>query len=128
MSPPPRTRLNRVTASFSTVDDYIARFPRSVQEILSEIRRTMHAAAPGADETISYNIPTITLDGHSLVYFAGWSRHVSVYPIPDGDDVYETEVAPYRSGASTAKFVLGQPIPYDVIARITKLLVSQRDT
>ena len=113
--------------TFATVDDYIMSFPLAVQDVLDQIRRTMHAAAPGADEMISYNIPTLTLDGHPVVHFAGWARHVSVYPVPDGDDDYESELAQYRSGASTAKFVLGKPIPFDLIARITKLLVRQHD-
>ena len=116
-----------MATTFATVDDYIVSFPLAVQDVLDQVRRTMHAAAPGADEMISYNIPTLTLHGHRIVHFAGWARHISVYPIPDGDDDYENELAPYRSGASTAKFVLGKPIPFDLIARITKLLVRRHD-
>jgi len=116
-----------VATTFATIDDYVASFPLDVQKVLSEIRHTMHAAAPGAGETISYNIPTLTLNGRSLVYFAGWKGHVSVYPIPEGDHDYETTLAPYRSGASTAKFGLGKPVPLDLIARITKLLAEQHD-
>ncbi len=108
-------------ATVTSVDQYISSFPQPVQDVLQEIRRTMHDEVPGAGETISYDIPTITLDDRSLVYFAGWKRHVSVYPIPDGDVAYETAVAPYRSGASTAKFALDKPIPYDVIGRIAAL-------
>ena len=122
-----QTRLNRVATAFATVDDYIASFPTAVQEALHDVRRTMHAVWPDAGETISYNIPTLTLNGRSLVYFAGWKRHISVYPIPDGDDAYETQLEPYRSGASTAKFPLGKPIPLDLIARITKLLGEQHE-
>ena len=110
----------------ATVDDYIASFPEDVRTILGEIRATMHAAVPDAGETISYDIPTITLDGRALVYFAGWKRHVSVYPLPDGDDGYEAALAPYRSGASTAKFPLGRPVPYELIADITRRLRDQR--
>lgn len=110
----------------NSVDDYIASFPPQSQEVLGEIRRTMHTAVPGAGETMSYKIPTITLDDRPLVYFAGWKRHVSVYPVPDGDDSYEARVGPYRSGASTAKFPLGQPIPYDVIAAIAARLRDLR--
>ena len=73
---------------------------------------------PGSGETISYGIPTITVDGAALLYFAGWKRHVSVYPVPEGDERYEATVGPYRSGASTAKFPLSAPIPFDVIAAI----------
>lgn len=112
-------------ASFTTVDDYIGSHPPDVQDALQEIRRTMHAVVSGAGETISYNIPTITLDGRPLVYFAGWKRHVSVYPLPAGGDSDQAQFASYRSGASTAKFPLGPPIPLDVITRITTLLAEQ---
>jgi uncharacterized protein YdhG (YjbR/CyaY superfamily) len=122
-----RTRLTCVATTYATIDDYIESFPLDVQQVLADVRRTMHAAVPGAGEMISYNIPTITLDGRPLVYFAGWKRHVSVYPLPDGNDDDETELASYRSGASTAKFVLARPIPLDLITRITTLLVEQRD-
>ena len=127
MIPAGQTRLNCVATTFATVDDYIASFPPAVQEVLHDVRRTMHAVWPDAGETISYSIPTLTLNGRSLVYFAGWKRHISVYPIPDGDDAYEAQLESYRSGASTAKFPLGKPIPLDLIARITKLLGEQHE-
>jgi uncharacterized protein YdhG (YjbR/CyaY superfamily) len=121
-----RKRLVVMAAGFTSVDDYIASFPPNVQEVLQEVRRTMHTAVPGSGEKISYDIPTITLDGRAVVYFAGWKRHVSVYPVPGGDDEYEARVAPYRSGAGTAKFPLNKPIPYDVIADIATRLSSER--
>ena len=116
-----------VATTFATIDDYIGSYPPDVQDVLQEIRRTMHGVVPGADETISYNIPTITLDDRPLIYFAGWKRHVSVYPIPDGDETYESQLSPYRSGASTARFPLAKPIPYDLIAQITTLQRDQRN-
>ncbi len=115
-----------MATTFETIDDYITSFPPEVRDVLQAIRRTMHDAVPGAGETISYNIPTITLDDRPLVYFAGWKRHVSVYPIPDGDEAYESQLAPYRSGASTARFLLAEPIPHDLIARITTLHRERR--
>ena len=62
-----------VATTFATIDDYIGCYPSDVQGVLQEIRRTMHGVVPGADETISYKIPTITLDDRPLIYFAGWS-------------------------------------------------------
>ena len=124
MTPGGGVSLSCMAAAFATIDEYIASFPPAVQEVLQDIRRTMHAVVPDAGEAISYNMPSLTLGGRSFVYFAGWKRHVSVYPIPDGDDAYEEQLTPYRSGASTAKFPLGKPIPHDLIARITKHLAS----
>jgi uncharacterized protein YdhG (YjbR/CyaY superfamily) len=54
------------------IDEYIAGFPNDVQEILEKIRRTIRKAAPDAEETISYQIPTFTLKGKYLVYFAAY--------------------------------------------------------
>jgi uncharacterized protein YdhG (YjbR/CyaY superfamily) len=87
----------------------------------------MHEVVPGAGEAISYGIAALLVDGRALVYFAGWKRHVSVYPIPAGDEAYEAALAPYRSGAGTAKFPLAAPVPYELIGRITTLLREQRD-
>ena len=97
-----------MATSFATVDEYIASFPSAVQHVLQEIRRTMHTVVPGAGETISYNIPTITLGGGPLVYFAGWKRHVSVYPIPDGDDAYE--IVAERGDAGVGDAARDEPV------------------
>ena len=112
--------------TFDTVDDYIPSFPTASQQVLHDVRRALHGAVPGAGETISYDIPTLTLHGRSVVHFAGWKHHVSVYPIPDGDPSFEQAVARHRSGASTAKFPLDEPMPLDLIGRIARLLVEQR--
>lgn len=128
MSPWNARRLRTVATTFDTVDDYIASFPTATQRALQDVRRAMHSAVPGAGETISYDIPTLTLGGRSVVYFAGWKRHVSVYPVPEGDADYEAAVAPYRSGASTARFPLSEPVPYDLVAEIATLLASRSQT
>jgi uncharacterized protein YdhG (YjbR/CyaY superfamily) len=116
-----------VSITPATVDDYIASFPPATGEILERIRQTMHDAVAGLGEKISYGIAAMTLDGHPLVYFAGWKAHVSVYPLPAGDAELEATLAPYRSGASTARFLLAKPIPYELIAAITsRLAVAHR--
>jgi uncharacterized protein YdhG (YjbR/CyaY superfamily) len=116
-----------MAARFTTIDDYIDSFPEEVQDVLRQVRQTILAAAPAqAGQNISYGIPTITLDGRYLVYFAGWKHHVSVYPVPDGDASFEEVVAPYRAAKGTLRFPLREPIPYDVITRVTSALVERR--
>ena len=66
------------------IDEYIAGFPNDVQEILEKIRMTIRRAAPDAAETISYQIPTFTLKGNYLVYFAAYKKHIGLYPAPRG--------------------------------------------
>jgi uncharacterized protein YdhG (YjbR/CyaY superfamily) len=100
----------------SSVDAYIASFPDDVGTVLSQVRHTIGQAVPNARETISYRIPAVTVDGKTLVYFAGWKHHVSVYPVPAGDAAFQSAVAPYRAGRGTLRFPLGQPVPHDLVA------------
>lgn len=112
--------------TFASVDEYIESFPADVRGVLEEVRRTIHAVVPAAGEKISYQIPTITLDGKSLMYFSGWKEHISVYPIPPLDAALAADIEPYRSGKGTLKFPLSQPIPYDLIIRLTQAFVAAR--
>lgn len=111
---------------FTSVDQYIGSFPPDVQEVLQEVRRTIRGVVPDAGEKISYQIPTITLDGKALLYFSGWKEHIALYPIPPVDDALAQEIEPYRSGKGTLKFPLKKPIPYDVITRLTQAFVASR--
>ena len=61
-------------STFSSMDEYIATFPEDLQEILQKVRSTIKAVAPKAEETISYDIPTFTMNGKYLIYFAGWKK------------------------------------------------------
>jgi uncharacterized protein YdhG (YjbR/CyaY superfamily) len=112
--------------TFETVDEYIASFPADVQEQLQGVRRAMRAAAPGTEEAISYGIPTFTLDGRYLMYFAGWKRHISVYPIPEVDAQLDKEIDRFKAGKGTLRFPLNEPIPYDLIGRLVAAAMRNR--
>jgi uncharacterized protein YdhG (YjbR/CyaY superfamily) len=64
----------------SSVDDYIAAQPKEVQGALRGVRGAIRKALAGAQETISYKIPTYKQDGKTVIYFAAWKAHYSVYP------------------------------------------------
>jgi uncharacterized protein YdhG (YjbR/CyaY superfamily) len=104
---------------FTTVDEYIASFPPDVQRTLQAVRGAMRKAAPDTEEAISYGIPTFKLDGRYLIYFAGWKHHVSIYPIPEGDDALQRELEPYKAAKGTLRFPLDRPMPLDLIERLT---------
>ena len=111
---------------FESVDDYISTFPPDIQTVLQAARNTIHAAAPGAKESISYQIPTFSINGRRVVYLAGWKKHISLYPMPELDEKLVPQVAPYLSGQSTAKFPLAKPIPHELITVLVQRLVAQR--
>ena len=107
------------------IDAYIAGFPNEVQQILEKIRKTIRKAAPGAEETISYLIPTFTLRGKYLVYFAAYKKHIGLYPAPRGNEKFKEELSRYEGGKGTARFPLDKPIPYSLIARIVKFRAKE---
>jgi uncharacterized protein YdhG (YjbR/CyaY superfamily) len=111
---------------YKTVNEYIADLPKDVQAVVKKVRQTLRAAAPGAKETISYNIPTLTLDGKYLIYFAGFKNHVSVYPAQIEGTGLEKQLSAYVAGKGTLKFPLDEPIPYALIARYVKFRVRER--
>jgi uncharacterized protein YdhG (YjbR/CyaY superfamily) len=107
-----------------TMDEYIEAFSPEVQDILQKIRLVVRGAAPDAEEAISYQIPAFKLNG-ALVYFAAFKKHIGFYPPISGDTRLEKAVSRYAGEKGNLRFPLDQPIPYDLIERITKLRVKQ---
>ena len=117
MKPPP-------AAAPTTVDEYIAAFPPEVRRILQRVRRVARAAAPEAREVISYRMPALKQNG-VLVYFAAFKNHIGLYPPISGDADIAKAVAPYAGEKGNLRFPFDEPIPYDLIARITALRLKQ---
>jgi len=112
------------SATPASIDEYIAGCPPDVRPILARIRRTIHDAAPGAREVISYRLPAFRLDG-ILVYFAAFKHHIGLYPPVAGDAALERALAPYAGPKGNLKLPLDRPIPYELITRIVRLRVAQ---
>jgi len=106
------------------IDEYIAGFPQDVQEILEKIRMTIRGAAPDAQETISYQIPTFTLKGN-LVHFGAFKKHIGFYPASTGIEAFKNELSAYEGAKGSVKFPLDKPIPFDLISEITKFRVRE---
>ena len=106
------------------IDEYIADFPQDVQEILEMVRTTIRNAAPDAQETIKYKMPTFTLNGN-LVYFAAFKNHIGFYPIPTGIEKFKKDLSAYKTAKGSVQFPLNRPIPYDLITRIVKFRVKE---
>ena len=110
----------------TTIDEYISTFPGEIQAVLEQVRQAIRYAAPETVETISYGMPTFDLGGKHLVFFAGWKRHISLYPLPAGDAAFQQELAHYKRVKSTIQFPLDKPIPYDFVEYIVTLLMRER--
>jgi len=111
-------------AEFTTIDEYIAMFPAETQSLLAELRATIRAAAPEAQEKISYQMPTFAQAGN-LVHFAAHKEHIGFYPAPSAIEAFRAELAPFESSKGAVRFPIDRPLPLDLIRRIVEFRVAE---
>jgi uncharacterized protein YdhG (YjbR/CyaY superfamily) len=111
---------------FKTIDEYIFAFPKDIQQILQEIRETIHEAAPNAEEAISYQIPTFKQNGN-LVHFAAWKNHIGFYPTPSATKEFEKELSKYHCAKGSVQFPLDEPMPLRLITKIVKFRLKKNE-
>jgi len=109
---------------FKTMDEYINTFPKDVRTILNELRQAIKEAAPEAEETINYQMPTFTLNGN-LVHFGAFKDHIGFYPTPSGIEAFKKELAPYKGAKGSVQFPIDQPLPLPLIRRIVEYRVKE---
>jgi uncharacterized protein YdhG (YjbR/CyaY superfamily) len=108
--------------SSADVHEYIAGFPSETQKVLKQVRSTIKKLLPEAEETISYGVPTFKINGNYVVYFAGFKKHLSIYPAPRGHEKFKHALSKYKGGKGTVQFPLDEPLPLGLISRIVKQL------
>ena len=111
----------------ATIDTYLATQPPAQRERLETLRRHIQKLVPEAAETISYSMPAFRYKKRVLCYFAAWSAHVGLYPVPQGPDQLIAELTPWRDGKGTLRFPLDQPLPLDLVSRVVLGLKAQID-
>ena len=103
---------------FVTVDDYFASIPKEKASGLKLLRKTIKAAAPTAEEVISYNMPAFRFHG-MLVFYAVFTKHIGFFPGSSAiNTVFKEELVNYKTSKGTIQFPLGIPIPVDLVKRI----------
>lgn len=107
-----------------TIDSYIASFPPEVAKKLQLFRKAIQIAAPQAEETISYQMPTFKLNGN-LVHFAAFKKHIGFYPVPTAIRAFKKELSKYQTSKGGVQFPLEKPLPIALIRRIVKYRVKQ---
>lgn len=116
--------IEAATKQFKTIDEYISMFPEDVRTILKNLRQTIRDAAPEAQETIKYQIPTFTLNGN-LVHFAAFKNHIGFYPTPTGMEAFKDELSAYQGAKGSVQFPIDQPLPFPLIRRIVEYRVKE---
>jgi uncharacterized protein YdhG (YjbR/CyaY superfamily) len=115
--------MSRVTAG--TIDEYLAQLPADKRAALQWLRRHIKAAAPGAEECISYGIPAFRLDGGLLVHFGAAARHCALYP-GAAVESFRDELKAYDTSKGTIRFQPDDPLPAGLVKRIVQAQVARR--
>jgi uncharacterized protein YdhG (YjbR/CyaY superfamily) len=93
---------------------------------LQQIRQAVKDAAPTAEETISYNMPTFKLNGN-LVRFGAFKNHIGFYPRKSAIAAFREKLADYETSEvqGTIKFPLDKPMPIDLIKEMVRFRVKE---
>lgn len=111
---------------FSSIDAYLATLPEASRAVLEEVRAVLTKAIPGAEEAISYQIPTLRLGGKNVVHFAAWKAHYAIYPasarvVAELGDA----LAPYEVSKGTIKLPLDAKVPRALLTKIAKIRAAE---
>jgi uncharacterized protein YdhG (YjbR/CyaY superfamily) len=112
-------------AAPTTIDEYIANYPKDIQALLKKMRQIIKKAAPNAEEKINYGIPTFTLAGRNLVHFGASKNHIGFYPTPSGVKQFEKELSVYEGAKGSVQLPLDKALPSTLITKIVKFRVKE---
>jgi uncharacterized protein YdhG (YjbR/CyaY superfamily) len=109
---------------FKTVDEYMSTFPASTKKLLQQVRKAIHAAAPEAEDVISYNMPAVKQNG-VLVYYAAYEKHIGFYPTASPIKVFEAELSEYKFSKGAIQFPIDEPMPLDLVTKMVEYRVKE---
>ena len=115
----PTTKAPNERESRAKIRAYTAKRPPSTRQRLKELADTIRKSAPGAVDAFSYQIPAFRYDGKILVWYAGWTNHLSMYPLSAEDRKF-AEQKGYKTSKGTVQFPLDDPLPVSLIKRLVK--------
>ncbi len=110
----------------TTVDAYIAAFEPAIAERLQQVRAAILAEVPQPEERMRYGIAAVMLGGRYALHFAGWRKHIGLYPVPPLPEELESEIAPLRSGKDTVNLKHRDPLPVELVGRVAAAIVAMR--
>jgi uncharacterized protein YdhG (YjbR/CyaY superfamily) len=104
---------------------YLASLPTHARAGLAELRKAIAAAAPQAEQGISYGIPAFRLGGRPLVWFAAFKQHCSFFPGASAIRVHAAELKRYKTSKGTIQFSPDKPLPARLVARLIKTRMAE---
>jgi uncharacterized protein YdhG (YjbR/CyaY superfamily) len=108
-----------------TIDDYLARLSDKQRGALEKLRRDIKAAAPSAEECISYDMPGFRLGSRMLVSFGAAKNNCAFYSGAEPIREHEDELAGYDLAKGTIRFPPEKPLPTQLVKKLVKTRVAQ---
>ena len=110
-----------------TVDEYLAGLSAENRAALQRVRRAVHAAAPGAEECISYGMPAFRLNGKLIAGFKAAANHCSFHPM-SGETVatLKADLARYDTSRGTVRFPPAAGLPATLVRKLVKARIAER--
>ncbi len=113
----------------NVVEAYIAKQPNESRPVLQRVRSIIRRVLPGAEEVISYQIPTYNVDRRGVVAFAGWKRNWSLYPVTDAvRAALGPELDSYEFSKGTMRFPLEAPVPTRLVEVVVREMARRAET
>lgn len=124
---PSRSRSAKpASSSAAEIRAYMAKLPAASRKVMAKVRATVRAEAPGATDYFSYRIPALQFEGKTLVWYAAWRHHVSMYPL--GERITKktgVETIGYKTAKGTIQFPLDEPLPVELIRKLVRARIAQ---
>jgi uncharacterized protein YdhG (YjbR/CyaY superfamily) len=111
-----------------TIDEYLSGVNADHRNALQELRETIHAVAPKAEECISYGIPAFRLNGRSLVFFGAWANHCALYPGSSATlKKFRNELRDFQTSRGTLRFSPDKPVPVALVKKLLKARIAENN-
>lgn len=110
----------------TTTDEYLASFSKDKRAVLEKLQAAIAAAAPGAEEGFSYGMPAFKIGGRSLIWFAAWKDHYSLYPMSSAvRNAYAADLSGYETSKGTIRFPANKPLPHGLVRKLVKARIAE---
>ena len=113
-------------AKAKTIDEYLAGLSADKRAALEKVRKAIRAAAPDAEECISYGLAAFRLDGRPLVAFGATARHCAFYPMSATTvEAHKDELMAYDTSKGTIRFQADKPLPAALVRKLVKARIKE---
>lgn len=109
----------------ASIDDYLDGLTSDKRVALQRLRRAIKAAAPKAEECISYQLPAFRLDGKVLVWFGAAAKHCSFFPGAAPIKEHAAELEKYETSKGTIRFDPSRPLPATLVRKLVKSRIAE---